>query len=134
MNYIFDANALIAYLEHEPGAEYVDSLIKDPDNTNFVHAVNFCEVYYGTRRDYGEEIAAASLMALRNVGLIICDDMDEDFWRYAGAIKADYKRVSIADCFCIALANRLDGEVVTSDRHEIEPLADAGICRVRFIR
>ena len=52
--------------------------------------------------------------------------MDEDFWQEAGRIKADYKRVSLADCFCVALSNRVSGEVVTSDHHEINRLLRPG--------
>lgn len=59
--------------------------------------------------------------------------MDTDFWQDVGDLKADHS-VSLADCVCMALAHRLGVEVVTSDRHEMEPLASAGVCRVRFIR
>ena len=131
---IFDSNALIAYLEDETGAELVDGLLKDDDNACVVHAVNLCEAYYITRRDHGEEAAQAALAVLRGARLSIQRDMDDEFCQDAGRIKADYRRVSLADCFCAALANRLNGEVVTADRHEFEPLADAKVCLVRFIR
>ena len=77
MNLIFDANALIAYLEDEVGGMRVEALLYDPDNTCFVHSLNLCEVYYGARRGHGEMAAQESLRVLREAGLAIRDDMDE---------------------------------------------------------
>jgi predicted nucleic acid-binding protein len=133
VNFVFDANALIAYLEDEPGAELVEQLLGDLTNTSFVHAINLCEVYYGARREHGEEAAQSAIAELRSAGLSEAQDMDEAIWHEAGRLKADYRRISLADCFCAALANRVGGELVTADR-EYEPLNADGACRVRFIR
>jgi hypothetical protein len=51
----------------------------------------------------------------------------------AGRTKAEHRRVSRADCFCATLADRLHGEVLTTDRHEMAALASAGVWRVRFM-
>jgi predicted nucleic acid-binding protein len=59
--------------------------------------------------------------------------MDSVLWREAGKIKSR-GRISIADAFCAALAQRVGGEAVTSDRREFEPLKIAGVCDVHFIR
>lgn len=134
MNFVLDANALIAYLEDEPGAELVDDLLNNSENTCYVHAINLCEVYYGTRRVYGDQPAESALVALEATGLIVREDIDEDFWKEAGRIKADYHKVSLADCLCITLANRLGAEVVTSDHHAFDPLVKQNICKARFIR
>ncbi|MEK7679938.1 MAG: type II toxin-antitoxin system VapC family toxin [Deltaproteobacteria bacterium] len=134
MNLVFDSNALIAYLKTEPGALVVKDLLEDQANECFIHSVNLCEVYYQTRREYGESVAQQTMQVVHATGLNVQVDMDEDFWQEAGRIKADYKRVSLADCFCVALSNRVSGEVVTSDHHEIEPLVEAGVCKVRFFR
>ena len=134
MNLVLDSCAIIAYLHNETGADVVDGLMLDRGNVCFVHAINLCEVYYEAKRGGGEERAQATLAVVRRAGLVIREDMDDDLWQQAGRIKADYRRVSLADCFCAALANRLGAEVVTGDRHELEAIAGAGICRVRFIR
>lgn len=133
MNLIFDACALIAYLEDEPGAELVEGLLNSPADVSFVHAVNLCEAYYGARREYGEAAAQAAVAEIRKAGLSMREDMDEELWQEAGRFKADYRKISLADCLCAALANRIGGEVITADR-EYKPLKDAGVCRVRFIR
>lgn len=125
MTLVFDANALIAYLHREEGNETVQGLLLDPANTTFVHAVNLCEVYYDIRRLGEEETAQATLVKLAETGLTTRDDMDEDLWQDAGRIKADLKRISLADCFSAALAARVEGAVVTADA-EFRPLADSG--------
>jgi len=60
--------------------------------------------------------------------------MDFAFWQRAGRLKADVKRISLADCFGLALSAVLEAEFVTADRHELEPLAHAPGYRLRFIR
>lgn len=134
MNLVYDSNVLIAYLEDEPGAEIIEFWLTDKTNTGFVHSINLCEVFYHVRRKFGEEAAQETYEGIRKLGLTIREDLDEDFWQEAGRIKADFCRVSLADCLCITLANRIGGEVITSDRHEIKALADKGVCKVRFFR
>ena len=134
MNLVYDSNVLIAYMEDEPGAEEVEKLLSDRSNIGFIHTINLCEIFYHVRRKHGEEAAQAAYTWIQEINLTIEEKLDEDLWQAAGRIKADYRRVSLADCICAALANQVSGELVTCDRHEIEALADAGVCKVRFIR
>ncbi|MBI2844396.1 MAG: PIN domain-containing protein [Armatimonadetes bacterium] len=64
MNLVFDANALIAYLSNEEGADVTEGLLMDRGNVCFVHALNLCEVYYEARRAGGEDRAQAALAEL----------------------------------------------------------------------
>lgn len=125
MTLVFDANALIAYLNGEQGDELVDGLLTDPQNECLVHATNLCEVFYDFRRTGGEDVAQSAMKDLHDTGLVLRDDMDVDLWQEAGRIKADLRRISLADCFCAALAERVEGAVVTADA-EFKPLADSG--------
>lgn len=133
MTVVLDSSALIALLKNEEGSTIVQDVIDDSGSPRVVHAVNLCEVYYDTMREFGERAADAGTDGLLSTNLILREDMDMRFWRFAGAIKAHVRRASLADCFCAALANRLEGEVLTCDR-EFSQIADRGICRVRFIR
>lgn len=133
MNLVLDANALIAYLHQEEGDILVKDLLFHPNHVCFVHAVNLCEVFYETRRLGGEQKAQATMLELRETGLLVREDMDDDFWQEAGRIKAELRRISLADCFCAALAARIDGEVVTADK-EFRPLAEQGGYKINFIR
>lgn len=133
MIYIFDASAIIAYLDGEPGSGLVDSLLKNFDNTCYVHAINLCEIYYTYIRRKNEQTANRILLDLKMAGLVERQDMGSEFWQRVGELKAR-GRISLADCFCIALAEELSGEVVTSDRKEFAPFVALKICPVRFIR
>jgi PIN domain nuclease of toxin-antitoxin system len=120
---------MIAYLRNEPGGEAVKNLLRDSSNQCYAHAVNLCEVFYDFCRASGESVAEASIRDLLRDGLILRADMDQEFWQAAGKIKAAPGRVSLADCFAITLARRLDGEVVTADHHEFDALVPLGYVR-----
>ena len=66
-------------------------------------------------------------------GIIERRDMSRRFWQRVGILKAR-GRISIADCFAIALAQELSAELVTADHHEFDPLVPLGLVPIRFIR
>jgi len=134
MIYVLDAGALIAFLKNETGADIVRNTLLDQSNACLAHALNMCEVYYDVLREHGEPKAQAVIDGLLSLGIELRDDLDAEIWKEAGKLKAEYRRISLADCFCIVLANRLRAEVVTTDHHEFDALAESGVCRVRFIR
>lgn len=134
MIYVLDSSALIAYLDAEPGGAVVRDLLSLPESKCSAHAISVCEVYYDFVRRAGSEVAWVLVEELVRAGVHIREDMDPDLWRTAGDYKAEWRRISLADCLCVALANRDAAELVTADRSEMEPLAGAGVCRVRFVR
>lgn len=134
MIYVFDANALIALARDEPGADVIQSYLAATAHTCFAHAVNLCEVLYdGLRRGSPDE-AFAALEELYDLGIVLNNDMDEAFWHEAAKLKATYRRVSLADCFALTLSLRLGGTLVTSDHHELDPLAQTGQFAISFFR
>jgi predicted nucleic acid-binding protein len=110
-----------------------EAFFLDPDLPCLVHAINLCEVYYDFLRTSDEATAYAAVTDLQSIGLVVREDMDAGFWQEAGRYKAGY-RLSLADCFAIALANRVGAELVTSDHREFDPIATAGLCRIHFFR
>lgn len=123
---------MIAYLQDEDGAEVVfDHLAGDEEC--MAHVVNLCEVYYDYLRAEDEEAANTAIETLKGDGLVVREDIEEAFWQEVGGYKAT-NRASLADCFAIALANRNDARVVTSDHHEFDSIAEQGVCEVEFIR
>ncbi|MDQ3182139.1 MAG: PIN domain-containing protein [Actinomycetota bacterium] len=124
---------MIAYLKDEDGAGVVEEHLAGDEGPCVAHAVNLCEVYYDYLRNEGEEAAKDAVETLKNDGLEVRTDMDEPFWKNIGGYKAG-NRVSLADCFAIALANREDAKVSTSDHHEFDSIAAAALCEVEFIR
>ncbi len=124
---------MIAHMKGEDGAEVVEGYLAG-DEECMAHVVNLCEVYYEYLRVEDEEAARSVIEDLKSDGLMVRDDLDEAFWQEVGRLKATPVRISLADCFLIALSNRTAGRVVTSDHHELDAVAEQGICEGEFIR
>jgi PIN domain nuclease of toxin-antitoxin system len=88
MIYVLDACALLSIIKNEEGASTVRQALEAEDNVCIVHAVNLCEVYYDCLRCCGNEAAEDLLAKLIEAGLSIRSDMDIDFWKAAGSLKA----------------------------------------------
>ena len=125
---------MLAYLRNESGADTVVDVLSNPSNRCFAHSLNLCEVFYGIHRGSGLVDALAALRVLARVGIVEQADMDAEFWQFAGVIKSVHRRVSLADCCALALEQRLNGTLLTSDRHEFGFLSGKGICDIQFIR
>ena len=133
MDKALDACAMLAYLQQEAGGELVANTLNDTTVSCYAHAVNMVEVYYHYLRVFDEAAASKAITALKNDGVIAREDLDEDFWKSVANLKAR-GRISLADCFCIALAQRLGGEVVTTDHHEFDALVPLNLVPIQFIR
>jgi PIN domain nuclease of toxin-antitoxin system len=133
MSAVVDASALIAFLRDEPGADAVENVLGLPQ-TCYVHALNLCEVYYDFWRASNQNEAEAAIADLKGLGIEERADIDSQFWREVGGLKAVHRKVSLTDCCALALAKRLGANLVSADRHEFEPLLAAGICQIEFIR
>ena len=132
--YVLDACALIAFLNREPGAAVVDGLLADPNNGCLAHAINVCEVYYDLVRRSGTPIARQAVVDLAVIGVQIRQDMDTGFWQQVGDLKVSPGKLSLADCFALALAIQSGATLVTSDHHEFDPIVPLGLCPILFIR
>jgi PIN domain nuclease of toxin-antitoxin system len=133
MALVFDAGALVAMIKGEPGAALVEQKLLDNPGECYAHAVNICEVFYPILRADGMDEAQRVLGDLEAIGLESREDMDAALWQSAAGYKAAYS-MSLADAFCVALASRMDAELITSDRHELEPLLADGVAKITFIR
>jgi len=134
MTIVFDASALIAFLGMEQGALVVRQTLRDNHGECYIHAVNLCEVYYHELRIRDVPTAERAIQLLETAGISMREDMDATFWQDAGRLKATYVRISLADCFCLALARRVGGEALTADHHEFDALVPHGLCPIHFIR
>ena len=134
MNIILDACAVIAFFRNETGADIVRETITNQNNNKMIHVVNLCEVYYDFYRDIGESQTEKLIQELSNINVKTRFDLTAKFWRQVGKYKAVIKRISLADCFALTLANQEKGILVTSDRKEFEPIISLNICQIDFIR
>jgi ribonuclease VapC len=108
---VLDASAVLASIQHEPGADVVDTA--SPGAA--ISAVNFAEVVSKLiMRGLPE---ADAMMAARRFGAAVIS-ADEEEAASAGAIHAMTRAagISMADAFCLALAKRRGCAVLTSDR------------------
>lgn len=99
-----------------------------------MHALNLCEVYYDFLRASDENSAEEAVPDILLLGVRERDDMTSGFWRAVSRLKAEHRRVSLADCCALALTVHLGAVLVTADRHELEPLSRTSVCSVEFIR
>ncbi len=113
---VLDAYALLAYLEDEPGADQVRSLLLRAEEGKIELAmtvVNLGEVWYAIAR--ADSAATADRLAQEIQGMAIeVVDVDWSLTREAAALKAK-GGVSYSDCFAAALARQRKAEVITGD-------------------
>ncbi len=133
MIYVLDSTAMIAFLTNEPGADVIEDLLTEPGSACLAHAINLCEIWYQAFRNGGEAAADQVINLIASIGIATRSDFDAAFWREAVKLKGTH-RMSLADAFGLALTLRVGGEFVTSDHHELDPVAAAGVCPIRFFR
>ena len=128
--YVFDIEAIIAYLYNEPGHETVattlDAVFED-DAEGSLSEVNASEVYYLVARFEGTvddkptkasfRDADRDLRALERRGLTIRVAP----WRLAGEVKAD-SNISLADANAVALAAERDATLLVGADDDFDDL------------
>jgi len=132
--YVADAGAMIAYLRNETGGDVFLALVEDPASTTYAHGANLVEVFYEFRRSDGEEDAQTALRALLEIGIVFREDFDRPFWEDAARIKADHRRVSLADCYGLAFARRVGAAFLTTDKHELDRDEIKALYAIQFVR
>jgi predicted nucleic acid-binding protein len=121
-------------LDAEPGVKVVEAILEEKSCRCLIHVLNVCEIYYHVLRRADKKQAAKLPALLESYGFELVDSLPRALWQDASNLKAEWRRVSLADCFALALAIRRKATLVTSDHHEFDPVAQAGLCPIRFIR
>jgi PIN domain nuclease of toxin-antitoxin system len=124
---------MLAFLRREGGADEVEAVLTDPDNSVLAHTINLCEVFYDFARTHGSDVARAAVDDLLSLRVQPRRCLDAFLWQDAGLLKVTHRRISLSDCFCVALARRVDGEILTTDCHQRDRLAPLSVCRIRFV-
>lgn len=138
--YVFDTEALIAFLYDEPGHEAVADLLADVFETTtegYLAEANASEVFYLVARFEGTDgdtptnaslrAADRDLRAFERRGLRI----ERADWRLAGELKAD-GHISLADAHAVALAHEQDATLVAGGDDDFEELPlDIDLLRFR---
>lgn len=138
-NYVFDAEAIIAYLYDEPGHDSVEEYLSKVTNgggEGFLTETNAAEVFYLIARFEGVDgrpttsslrVADRDIRALERWGVIL----ERTDWRLAGEIKAD-GHISLADAHAVALAVENDAILVAGGDNDFDELpVDITVIRFR---
>lgn len=116
--YVLDAYALIGFFRDEPGtADAVDDLFRRAARSEIklvAATVNIGELYYRTMREFGTERALEVLAYFEDYE-VEAVPVDQSLAIDGAALKGTF-RISYADCIAAALAQRMDGVLVTGDR------------------
>ena len=134
--YVLDACALLAMLRNETGADQVAAAINAANNGEaeiIMNKINLLEVYYDLYRSLGKEKAALILSEILKRPIDINAEITDEIFSEAGRLKASYK-ISLADSIALAQAVILEGELLTADHHEFDPLDGCEPVRFHWIR
>jgi predicted nucleic acid-binding protein len=115
--YVFDATALLDYVESGPGFLKVEQLLRAASNRKvalFVSVMNLGEVFYWLLQKRGEETARRTIGIFSRLPLpIVPVDLPQAL--KAAELKALHK-IPYVDCIAAALALQQRATLVTSDR------------------
>lgn len=109
MSVVLDASAILAFLQDEPGADVVENSMAQESSCG---AANWSEVAQKVRSAGGDwDLVRALLMSYSvQIEPVTADDAEwaAQRWRKGEGL-------SLADRLCLALAERVDGHVLTAD-------------------
>lgn len=132
--FVLDACALIALIKKEQGFEIIQPLLTNPSMQCFIHVINLCEVVYDSLRREPSLNVDQLVSNVEAFGLQIHWNIDLETLTRAAYLKAQWRRIALADCFALALAQQIEGILVTSDHGEFDPLVSVGEKSIQFFR
>ena len=91
------------------------------------------EVYYDALRTSGGDRAQELFEDVPKLHIKIIWHLDENFIKMVGKYKTSY-RVSYADCFLLALAEKESATVISTDHHEFDVIESAGELKFCWLR
>jgi predicted nucleic acid-binding protein len=137
--YVFDAEAIIAFLYNEPGHETVSELLDGVfagESDGFLTETNASEVFYlvarfegvdDTPTDVSLREADRDIRVLRRQGMAL----ESADWRRAAEVKAD-GGISLADAHAVALAADRGATLVAGADDDFDELpVDVDVLRFR---
>ncbi len=115
-SYVLDSYALLCFFEDEKGAEIVEALLHEAQNTEnalYLNVINLAEIYYSIERRANEAKAIEIYNLLQAYSLKFVE-VDAYLALVAAKLKAKHP-IALGDCFCAATAKVFDATVVTGD-------------------
>jgi predicted nucleic acid-binding protein len=128
--YVFDTEAIIAFLYDEPGHEYVGELLEEVEageaegllsDTNASEVYSLVARFEGTPDERPTEaslrVADRDVRTLFRLGL----SLERADWRLAGEVKAD-GGISLADAYAVALTHQRHATLVAGTDDDFDAL------------
>ena len=134
--YVFDACALIAFLNDEEGANKVEALFEQAgigEVELYAMSVNLYEVYYDALRHTSAEKAEELLTDLYALPITVIENVDRPLIRLAAHFKTTY-RMSVADSFALALTTQLNASLISTDHHEFDDVEKSDEVKFFWLR
>ena len=132
MTQVLDASAVLCWLFDEPGSDRMEEILLSGEPL-IIHAVNHVEVQYRLLR-LNPSTQGTLLPRLLQAGAEIARDLDNGLLALAADLKANQAPTALGDTFAVALAARRGFRLLTTDRGELQKVADAGICEIEFLQ
>jgi len=117
-----DANALIAYIEDEDGADFIEDLFIKASNHGislFIHNLNLIEILYHSNKKSSKTSAMKVYDDMKSFPISQVSEISDNILLEACRLKSNYK-LSLADAVGLATAIVYGGYFVTSDHHELD--------------
>jgi len=135
MHYLFDACALLAVFNGEPGADIVLDLIEQARTGDIrlsMSIVQLLEVYYDRLYISGEYGAIIRVESILAEPINIIESISYPVMYEAGRFKTSYS-LSLADAIAAATAKNLTATLVTKDK-EMKSAEEAGEFPILWIK
>lgn len=114
-NIVLDTSAFLAYLYDEPGADIVESVLNSDDCTIFIHATNVIEICYKLANK-NEDSVLFIHSDISDSYLLVDSTLDNVLQMNSAILKVRFPMLSLADTMSIALAERRNAELYTTDK------------------
>lgn len=131
--YVLDACALITFLRKEKGHEKLLTLFKENQIKFLMHAVNLGEVYYDTLRFCNKKQAHELFADIAQLPVNVVWILDTELLELAGKYKTGFS-MSYADTFVLALAEREEAIVISTDHSEFDAVEKSGAVSFYWLR
>jgi len=113
---VLDSFALVSLFHKESGWKKVKEVLYDLSSSGEkadLCLINWGEFYYIVKRRVGQRKAEEALLLLQQLPIRLIS-VDDGLVKEAADVKSEYP-VSYADAFCIAIALRSNGQILTND-------------------
>ena len=125
-SYVFDTGAISLFFSEDERLRTLVDQIQGKGDAAFLSSVTVAEFYYKTCQNLGRDVAALRSKQLSERMRVVDASLEISF--SAGLEKCRNGRLSLADCYALALTKRLRGLLLTTDS-ELAKTKDA---KVRF--